>query len=130
MASLSLRRTCSNWAWAPAGWRGWSATPRPTPGLCFPDRAINLVFHGHSVPAGYHRTPEVKPFDSYPHLLAVRLKERFPHADVSAAWLAALAAGTPRDDLLSQFNHPNRAGHEIAAATLTDCLAGYLGIAP
>jgi acyl-CoA thioesterase I len=47
------------------------------------NRAIHLVFHGHSVPAGYHRTPEVRPFDSYPHLLAVRLKERFPHAVIN-----------------------------------------------
>ena len=50
----------------------------------WPDnRAIHLVFHGHSVPAGYHRTPEVRPFDSYPHLLTVRLKERFPHGVIN-----------------------------------------------
>ena len=47
------------------------------------NRAIHLVFHGHSVPAGYHRTPEVRPIDSYPHLLAVLLKERFPHAVIN-----------------------------------------------
>lgn len=47
------------------------------------NRTINLVFHGHSVPSGYHKTPVVKPFDSYPHLVHVRLKERFPHAVVN-----------------------------------------------
>lgn len=47
------------------------------------NRTINLVFHGHSVPSGYHKTPLVKPFDSYPHLVHIRLKERFPHAVVN-----------------------------------------------
>lgn len=196
------------------------------------NRTINLVFHGHSVPAGYHRTPEVRPFDSYPHLLAVRLKERFPNAvintivtaiggedslagaarferdvlrhkpdllfidyalndrrqpagevdqawrsmvrmardhgitvilltptddrnadwnnagdplrlraesirqlaagqrvplaDVSAAWLREIAAGVPRDDLLSQANHPNRRGHQIAADAILAALETVL----
>jgi len=44
------------------------------------NRAIRLVFHGHSVPAGYHKTPEVKPFESYPHLVMVELKRRYPTA--------------------------------------------------
>jgi lysophospholipase L1-like esterase len=44
------------------------------------NRPIHLVFHGHSVPAGYHKTPEVKPFESYPHLLYQRLKLEFPTA--------------------------------------------------
>jgi len=47
------------------------------------NRAINLVFHGHSVPAGYHKTPEVKPFESYPHLVMVELKRRHPTAVVN-----------------------------------------------
>lgn len=47
------------------------------------NRAIHLVFHGHSVPAGYHKTPEVKPFESYPHLVMVALKERYPTAVVN-----------------------------------------------
>ena len=29
------------------------------------NRTINLVFHGHSVPSGYFKTPDVKPFQSY-----------------------------------------------------------------
>lgn len=47
------------------------------------NRALNLVFHGHSVPAGYHKTPEVKPFESYPHLVMVELKRRYPTAVVN-----------------------------------------------
>jgi acyl-CoA thioesterase I len=44
------------------------------------NRTVNIVCHGHSVPAGYFRTPEVRPLDSYPHLLRVGLAERFPHS--------------------------------------------------
>jgi lysophospholipase L1-like esterase len=47
------------------------------------NRAINLVFHGHSVPAGYHATPEVRPFDSYPFMVFQGLKERFPTAVIN-----------------------------------------------
>ena len=44
------------------------------------NRTVNIVFHGHSVPAGYHVTPDVRPFESYPHLVHLGLKEAFPHA--------------------------------------------------
>ena len=27
------------------------------------NRTVNIVFHGHSVPAGYHVTPDVRPFE-------------------------------------------------------------------
>lgn len=47
------------------------------------NRAVNIVFHGHSVPAGYHKTPDVRPFESYPHLVHVALKEKFPHAVIN-----------------------------------------------
>ena len=47
------------------------------------NHTINLVCHGHSVPAGYARTPEVRSFDAYPHLLHRGLSERFPHAVVN-----------------------------------------------
>lgn len=50
----------------------------------WPDnRTINLVFHGHSVPAGYHKTPEVKPFESYPYLVFQKLKTMYPQAVVN-----------------------------------------------
>lgn len=48
------------------------------------NRAVNLVFHGHSVPAGYFATPVVDTFHAYPHLLHARLKRRFPHAVINA----------------------------------------------
>ena len=47
------------------------------------NHTINIVCHGHSVPAGYARTPEVRTFDAYPYLLHYGLNERFPHAVVN-----------------------------------------------
>ena len=45
----------------------------------WPDnRTVNVVCHGHSVPAGYFATPMVDTFNAYPHLLHVGLKHRFP----------------------------------------------------
>jgi lysophospholipase L1-like esterase len=41
---------------------------------------VNVVCHGHSVPAGYFRTPVVDSFHAYPHLLHAGLKRRFPNA--------------------------------------------------
>ncbi len=47
------------------------------------NRTVNIVCHGHSVAAGYFKTPEVRTFDAYPHLLHRRLCERFPHAVIN-----------------------------------------------
>lgn len=44
------------------------------------NRTVNIVCHGHSVPAGYFKTPVVDTFNAYPHLLHCGLKERFPYA--------------------------------------------------
>ena len=53
-------------------------------GKTWPDnRTINIVCHGHSVPAGYFKTPVVDTFNAYPHLLLRGLKERFPHAVIN-----------------------------------------------
>lgn len=193
------------------------------------NRTVNIVFHGHSVPSGYHKTPDVRPFESYPHLFHVGLKGKFPHAvlnvivtaiggeaspagaarfsrdvlphrpdlvlidyahndrrvpeeqveaswlsmiraakeagvpvvlitptgdatadmanpadplsqraalirkiaadekvilaDVSDAWVAELAKGTPQAELLSQVNHPNLRGHQLAADAIIKALA-------
>jgi len=193
------------------------------------NRTVNIVFHGHSVPSGYHKTPDVRPFESYPHLVHVGLKAKFPHAvinvivtaiggesspagaarfsrdvlphrpdlvlidyalndrrvpedqveaswlsmiraakeagvpvvlitptgdatadmanpadplsqraalihklaaaekvmlaDVSAAWVAELAKGTPHTEILSQVNHPNLRGHQLAADAILKALA-------
>jgi lysophospholipase L1-like esterase len=42
------------------------------------NRIVNLVFHGHSVPAGYFKTPHVDTLNAYPAQLQRLLKERFP----------------------------------------------------
>ncbi len=47
------------------------------------NRTVNIVCHGHSVPAGYFATPLVDPFNAYPHLLHRLVKERFPYAVVN-----------------------------------------------
>jgi len=47
------------------------------------NRTINLVFHGHSVPAGYGRTPDVNTFDSYPYQVLKELKQRYPDAVIN-----------------------------------------------
>ena len=47
-------------------------------------RTLNLVFHGHSVPAGYARTPVVNTFQAYPHQVLRGIKDRYPNAVVNA----------------------------------------------
>lgn len=44
------------------------------------NRLVNIVCHGHSVPAGYFTTPLIDSLNAYPHLLFVGIKERFAHA--------------------------------------------------
>ncbi len=46
-------------------------------------RRINLVFHGHSVPAGYWENHEVHTLQSYPNLLLKKLKEQYPYAVIN-----------------------------------------------
>lgn len=47
------------------------------------NRAINLVFHGHSVPSGYQQTPLVITFGSYPLLSLKLITENYPFAMVN-----------------------------------------------
>jgi acyl-CoA thioesterase-1 len=47
------------------------------------NRTINLVFHGHSVPAGYGDRHEVNTLQSYPNLMLKKLKERYPYAVIN-----------------------------------------------
>jgi lysophospholipase L1-like esterase len=50
----------------------------------WPDnRTVNIVCHGHSVPAGYFATPMVDSLSAYPHLLLTGLKQRFPFAVIN-----------------------------------------------
>jgi lysophospholipase L1-like esterase len=47
------------------------------------NRTITIACHGHSVPAGYFKTPVVDSLNAYPHLLYTALKERFPYAVIN-----------------------------------------------
>src|SRR5262249_20190142 len=47
------------------------------------NRTINIVCHGHSVPAGYFKTPQVRMLDAYPNLLHEQLCQRFDHSVVN-----------------------------------------------
>ena len=50
----------------------------------WPDnKIINMVFHGHSVPAGYFKTPKVNTLSAYPHLVLEKLKEQCPYAVIN-----------------------------------------------
>lgn len=45
----------------------------------WPDnRTVQIVCHGHSVPAGYSTPPLLDPFHAYPHYLHRLIKERYP----------------------------------------------------
>jgi lysophospholipase L1-like esterase len=48
------------------------------------NRTLNLVFHGHSVPSGYFRTPDVRTLQAYPQLVLQAVKEVYPYAVVNA----------------------------------------------
>jgi len=64
---------------APADPAGYLAPVIGELGREYPrNRTVNLVFHGHSVPAGYFKTPHVDTLNAYPAQLQRRLKERFP----------------------------------------------------
>ncbi len=47
------------------------------------NRTINLVFHGHSVPAGYWHDHEVHTLESYPYLVLQQLKAKYPYAVIN-----------------------------------------------
>lgn len=70
------------------------------------NRLVRFVFHGHSVPAGYFRTPVVRRFDSYPMLFHQEMCKRYPNAviDVSITAIGGenSASGAKRfaDDVL------------------------------
>jgi len=44
------------------------------------NRTMHIVCHGHSVPAGYFTTPEVRADEASPALLQAGLRRRHPHA--------------------------------------------------
>jgi len=59
------------------------------------NRTINIVCHGHSVPAGYFKTPVVDTFNAYPCLLHKGVKERFPYAVVNVIVTAIGGEASP-----------------------------------
>jgi lysophospholipase L1-like esterase len=83
LTSCSALRTGQT-APAPAGPKTYMAPVCAELTKCWPtNRTVNIVCHGHSVPAGYFRTPAVHTFDAYPYLLHRGLAERFPHAVIN-----------------------------------------------
>lgn len=83
LTSCSALRT-SQTAPAPADPKTYLATVCAELTKCWPtNRTVNIVCHGHSVPAGYFRTPAVHTFDAYPYLLHRGLAERFPDAVIN-----------------------------------------------
>lgn len=47
------------------------------------NRTINLVFHGHSVPAGYFKTPTVNTLEAYPIQVLAHIKPLYPKAVIN-----------------------------------------------
>lgn len=79
------------------------------------NRTVNLVFHGHSVPAGYFATPFVDSFNAYPHLLHRALKERFPFAVINAI---VTAVGGETSDLGAARFQEEVLGHRADLLTI------------
>lgn len=75
------------------------------------NRTVTIVCHGHSVPAGYARTPEVRPFDAYPFLLHQAINAKYPHAVVNVIVTAiggeASEAGAARFERDVMSLHPD-----------------------
>lgn len=66
------------------------------------NRTINLVFHGHSVPSGYFKTPDVNTLAAYPHLLLAKLKALYPHAVINS--ITTSVGGENSQQGAKQFN--------------------------
>ncbi len=47
------------------------------------NKTINLVFHGHSVPAGYFKTPAIHTMEAYPELTLKYLSGKYPFAVIN-----------------------------------------------
>lgn len=52
------------------------------------NRLVRFVFHGHSVPAGYFRTPTIQRFDSYPILFHQALCKQYSTAVIDVCTTA------------------------------------------
>lgn len=47
------------------------------------NRTVNIVFHGHSVPSGFAKTPDVRTLDAYPYQTLKLLKTYYPYAVIN-----------------------------------------------
>lgn len=75
------------------------------------NRTINIAFHGHSVPAGYFKTPDVKTMDSYPELTLKYVSSLYPTAVINAIRTCiggeTSAEGAARFDSTVLNHHPD-----------------------
>ena len=67
------------------------------------NRTVTIVCHGHSVPAGYFKTPVVQSFDAYPHLLHEAIKKKFPNAVVNV--IVTAIGGENAESGAKRFDH-------------------------
>ena len=65
------------------------------------NQTVNIVCHGHDVPAGYFAAPFVDSFNAYPHLLHRALKERFPFAVINV--IVSARGGEASDEGAARF---------------------------
>lgn len=84
-------------------------------------RTINVVFHGHSVPAGYWTNHEVHTLESYPHLVLQKLKVGL--ADPYPKFKAIASEGKLKE-YMPHVDHPNLPGHEIIANEVAEWFIG------
>ena len=47
------------------------------------NKTINIIFHGHSVPSGYFKTPEIQTMRAYPELTLQYLSTKYPNAVIN-----------------------------------------------
>jgi len=75
------------------------------------NRTVNLVFHGHSVPSGYFKTPEVHTLQAYPALVLNDVKQHYPFAVVNSIVTAIggenSAQGAARFDSTALTHRPD-----------------------
>jgi acyl-CoA thioesterase I len=73
------------------------------------NRTINIICHGHSVPAGYFRTPVVHTMEAYPHLLHAALCDAFPYAVTNV--IVTAIGGETSESGAARFDHDVLALH-------------------
>ena len=79
------------------------------------NKTVNIVCHGHSVPAGYFATPYVNSLESYPHLLFKLIKQRFPFA---VANVIVTAIGGENAEQGAKRFHGDALNHAPAVITI------------